>query len=147
MVVHIENIANKFLSSTFSSSTMSKLQTSALPTVFPSNNTGMNNSTRQEPANNSEVRERIPTTAFNLSRESSIASSEQATPYCDRMHDRMDCDFISRDMAPELSYKTEQEKALWTSKAADLQNSMRIMNGNNEAPLPHAHHKDSIINI
>ena len=126
---------------------MPKSQTSTLPTVFPSNDTGMDNSIGQEPANNSEVRGRTPTTAFNLSRESSMASSRQATPYCDRMHDRVDCDSTSGDMAPELSYETKQEKALWTSKAADLQNPMRTTNGNNKAPLPYAHHEDSVINI
>ena len=50
-------------------------------------------------------------------------------------------------MAPELSYETEQEKALRTSKAADLQYPMRTTNGNNEASPTHAHHKDSVINI
>ena len=126
---------------------MLKLQASALPTVFPSNGTGMDNPTGQEPANNCEVRERTPTTALNLSRESSMASSGWATPYCDRMYDRMDCDSTSKDMAPELSYETEQKKALWTSKAADLQYPMRTTNSNNKASPTHAHHKDSIINI
>jgi len=92
----------------------------ALPTVFSSNDTGMDNSTGQEPANISEVRGRTPTTAFNPSREFSMASSEWAMPYCDRMHDRMDCDSTSGDIAPELSYETELEKAFRTSKAADL---------------------------
>jgi len=50
-------------------------------------------------------------------------------------------------MAPELSYETKQEKALWTSKVADLQNPMRTTNGNNEVPLPYAHHENSVINI
>ena len=118
MVVPIKNIANKFLSSTFSSLTTPKSQASALPTVFPSNSTGMDNSIGQEPANNCEARGRTPTTTLNLSRESSMASFGRATPYCDRIYNRMDCDSTSGDMAPELSYETEQEKALWTSKAA-----------------------------
>jgi len=59
----------------------------------------------------------------------------------------MDCDSTSGDIAPELSYETEQEKALQTSKAADLQDPMRTMKGNNEASPPHAHHEDSVINI
>ena len=147
MVVPIGNIANKFFSSTISSSTTSKSQTSALPTMFPSNGTGMDNSTGQEPANNSEVRGRTPTTTFNLSRESLIAFSGQTMLYCDRMDNRMDCDSTSKDMAPKLFYETEQEKALWTSKAADLQDPMRTTKGNNEAFPPHVHHKDSVINI
>ena len=75
--------------------------------MFYSNGTGMDNSTGQEPANNCEVRRKTPTTALNLFRESSMASSGWATPYCNRMYDRMDCNFTSRDMAPELSYETE----------------------------------------
>ena len=67
--------------------------------------------------------------------------------YYDRMDNRMDCDSTSKDMAPELFYETEQEKALWTSKAADLQDPMRTTKGNNEAFPPHVHHKDSVINI
>jgi len=59
----------------------------------------------------------------------------------------MDCDSTSGDIAPELSYETEQEKALRTSKAADLQDPMRTMKGNNKASPPHAHHEDSVINI
>jgi len=50
-------------------------------------------------------------------------------------------------MTPELSYETKQEKALCTSKAADQQDPIRPMNGNNEASPTHAHHKESIINI
>jgi len=109
MVAPIGNIANKFSFSSFSSSTTSNQQSSTLPTVFPSNDTGMDKSTGLEPANNNEVRGRILTTSSNLSRESSIASSGQSTPYCNRMNDRMDCNSISRDMAPEC-YKTR----VWT---------------------------------
>jgi len=68
-------------------------------------------------------------------------------PYCDRMDDRMDCEFTSRDMTLELSYETEQEKVLCTSKAADQQDPMRPTSGNNKASPTHTHHKESIINI
>ena len=147
MVAPIGNIANKFLSSTFSSSTIPKSQASALPTVFPSNSIGMDNSTGQEPANNCEVRGRTPTTAFNFSRESSMVFSRWSTLYCDRMDDRMDCNSTSGDTAPKLLYKTEQEKALRTSKAADLQYPTRTINGNNEASSTYTYHEDSVINI
>jgi len=50
-------------------------------------------------------------------------------------------------MTPELFYKTEQEKALCTSKAADQQDPMRPTSGNNKASPTHAHHEESIINI
>ena len=48
-----------------------------------------------------------------------MASFGWSTPYCNRMNDRIDCDSISGDMASELSYKNEYDKALQTSKAAD----------------------------
>ena len=147
MVAPIGNIVNKFLSSTFSSLTMPKLQALALPTVSPLNCTEMDISIGQVPANNCKVRGRTPTHTINLSRESSMASSSQATPYYDRMDDKMDCKSTSGDMTPKLSYKTEQEKTLCTSKMADQQDPMRSMSGNNEASPIHASHKKSIINI
>ena len=147
MVVPIGNIVNKFPFSSFSSSTTSKQQSSTLPTVFPSNDTVMDKSTELEPANNNEVRERILTTSSNLSRESSLASSGWSTPYCDRMNDRMDCDSISGDMAPELSYENEQDKALRTSKVADPQDTMRTSTGNNEANQSHVSHEESVFNV
>ena len=147
MVVSIGNIANKFLSSTFSSSTMSKLQALALPTVFPLNCTRIDISTGQVPANNCEVRGKTPTHTINLSRESSMVSFGQVTPYYDRIDDKMDYKSTSRDMTPKLSYKTEQEKTSCTSKMADQQDPMRPMSGNNEASPTHVSHKESIINI
>ena len=147
IVAPIGNIANKFLSFTFSSSTTSKSQALALPTVSFLNCTGIDISTEQVPANNCEVRGRTSTTALNLSRESSMASSSWATPYCDRMDNKMDCESTSKNMTPELSYETEQEKTLCTSKAADQQDPMRPMSGNNEASPTYASHEESIINI
>jgi len=79
----------------------------------------MDISTGQVLANNCEVRGKTPTTTLNFSRDSLIVSSGHATPYYDRMDDRMDCKFTSGDITPELSYKTEQEKVLRTSKAAN----------------------------
>jgi len=147
MVAPIGNIVNKFPFFSFSSSTMSKQQSSTLPTVFLSNDTGMDKSTGLEPANNNEVRGRILTTSSNLSRESSIASSGRSTPYCDRMNNRMDCDSISGDMAPELSYENEQDKALRTSKAANPQDTTRTLTGNNKANQSHVNHEESVFNV
>jgi len=79
----------------------------------------MDISTGQVSANNCEVRGRTPTITLNFSRESLMASSGHAMPYCDRMDNKMDCKSTSGDMTPELSYETEQEKALHTSKTAD----------------------------
>ena len=126
---------------------MSKLQALVLPTVSSLNCIEINISTGQVSANNCEIRGRTPTTALNLSRESLIVSSGQATLYCDRMDNKMDCESTSRDMTPELSYKIEQEKTLHTSKVADQQDPMRPMSGNNEAFPTHASHEKSIINI
>jgi len=72
----------------------------------------MDKFTGLEPVNNNKVRGRILTTSLNLFRESLMVSSGWSTPYCNRMNNRMDCDFISGDMAPELSYENEQDKAL-----------------------------------
>jgi len=74
-------------------------------------------------------------------------SSGRAMPYHDRMDVNMDCDPMVGDYTPELSYKTEQEKALHVSKAADQQVPMRPMSGNNEAPPTHVSNKESVINI
>jgi len=50
-------------------------------------------------------------------------------------------------MSPELSYETEQEKALCISKAADQQDPIRPTTGNNKASPAHANHEKSIFNI
>jgi len=111
MVVLIGNIANKFfLSSTFSSSTTFNSQASSLPTMSSSIHMRIDIPKRHTPANDIKVRGRTPTTAINFSREFSMASSGQATPYHNRMDDRMDCDSVLGDKSPELSYEIEQEK-------------------------------------
>ena len=79
-----------------------------------------------------------------------MASSGRATPY----HDRMDTDM---DYVPtvketnseclELSYETEQEKAIRVGMAANQQESTRPHDVNNEAPPTHVPYKDNIINI
>jgi len=47
----------------------------------------------------------------------------------------------------ELSYETEQEKALWVSMVANHQETMRPLNVHNEAPPTHASHEEEVINI
>ena len=71
--------------------------------------------------NNSEVRGHNPLASIHLSREPSLASSVRSTLY----HDRMDMDLDNANVAdntdngnPELSYETEQEKALRVGEAA-----------------------------
>jgi len=111
------------------------------------NDIGMDSSTGQVLISDFEVRGRIPTSAVNLSRESSIASSGCSTPYHDRMDINMDCSSTIGELTPELSYETEQENALWISMVANQQEPTRPVGGYNEAPSTHAFHEESIINI
>ena len=127
MVASIGNIANKFItSSTFSPPTMSFANiNSSLPTVSFVNNIGMDIPIGQVPAFDFEVRGRNPISAANLFRESSMASSGWSTPYHDRMDINMDCNSTVGKLTPELSYETEQEKALRVSMVADHQETTR----------------------
>ena len=93
------------------------------------------------------MRGRSPTSTANLSRESSIASSDQSTPYHNRIDINMDCNSTMGEPTPELSYEIEQEKALQISMAVDQQETTRPMGGYNKALPTHAPHKKSIINI
>jgi len=93
------------------------------------------------------MRGRIPTSAVNFSRESSMASSGCVTPYYDRLVNNMDCSSTMGELTPKLSYETEQEKAVWVSMVADQQEPMRSVGGYNEASSTHAPYEKSIINI
>ena len=73
----------------------------------------------QVPINKSEMRERKSFSSVNLSREFLVASSGCSTPYHERIN--IDMDLPSEEPHPELSYKTEQEKAIWVSMAANQQ--------------------------
>ena len=149
MVAPIGNIANKFITSPiFSHPTTSFTNVnSLLPTMSFVNNIEMDIPIGQVPAFDFKVRERNPISVVNLSRESSMASSGQSTPYYDRMDINIDCNSTVGEPTLELSYKTEQEKALWVSMAVDHQKTTRPMNGCNEAPPTHVPHEKSIINI
>ena len=127
MVAPIGNIANKFItSSTFSPPTMSFTNVnSSLPTVSFVNDIGMDIPTGQVPAFEFEVKGRNPVSTANISRESSMASSSQSTPYHDRMDINIDYNSTVGEPTSELSYETEQEKALWVSMAADHQETTR----------------------
>jgi len=141
MVVPIGNIANKFfLPSTFSSSTMSNSQASSLPTVSSSIHMRMDIPKGQASVNDIEVRGRISTTAINLSRESLMVFSSWATPYYNKMDDRMDCNSVLRDKSPELSYKTEQEKAFCFSKVFETTSNTKPQDRSNEASYHNSEH-------
>jgi len=104
----------------------------------------------QAPSNNFEIRGRNPVSSANNSRESSMVSSGRSTPYHDRMDTNIDC--IPTNEEPsmerfELSYETEQEKALRVGIAANQQKTPRPTDVNNEATPSHAQHEDNVINI
>ena len=86
----------------------------------------------QFPNNESKVRGRNSFLPVNLSRESSVASSERSTPYHKRMN--IDMDLPSEESQPEISYKTEQEKAIQVSMVANQQETTRFTNVHNKAP-------------
>ena len=79
-----------------------------------------------------------------------MVSSGQSTPY----HDRMDIDPDGKptigennNECLELSYETEQEKAMRIGKASIQQDNMRPPAINNEATPSHITHKDEVISI
>ena len=79
-----------------------------------------------------------------------MMSSGQSTPY----HDRMDTDPDGEptieendNERPELSYETEQEKAMRIGKATIQQDNTRSQASNNEATPSHVIHEDEVINI
>ena len=134
MVAPIGNIANKLsLFSTFSSSTISNSQEFVLPTVLSSNYTGMNIFTGFVPVNSFEVRGRTSSTEKNLSRDSSMSSTQSSIIYHKRMaNNSIDINQEPTVESPALSYEMEQEKALHLSKATETSGNMRPQNGNNE---------------
>ena len=136
MVVPIGNIVNKSIfSPTNFSTTITALNVkSSIPTMSSATDIGMVIPTGQVPTSKLEVRGRNPTSSVNLSRESLMASSEHSTPYHDRMDTDMDFNPTIEEPSLELSYKTEQEKALWVSMAANHQETIRPLNVHNEAP-------------
>ena len=109
------------------------------------NDIGMDIPTGQFPNNESKVRGRNSFSPVNLSRESLVASSGRSMLYHERIN--VDMDLPSEESQPEMSYETEQEKAIWVSMAANQQETARPMNVHNEAPPSHAQHKGESINI
>ena len=83
-------------------------------------NIGMDIQSGVSPTINSEEWERNPLPSANSSRESSLASSGCATPY----YERMDMNVVpeteeSNIESHELSYETEQERAIRVSMVAN----------------------------
>ena len=110
----------------------------------------MDNQSGHVLTNNLEVQGRNTSPSTHSSRESSIGSSGHTTPYYDRMD--MDIDSVHEagntdNDHPDLSYKTEQEKALRIGKAANLQTDMRPPGDINEATPPCDVHENDVINV
>ena len=79
-----------------------------------------------------------------------MVSSRHSTPYYDRMDtDPDDAPIIGEitNKCLELSYETEQEKALRIGKATNQQDTSRPPAANNEATSSHVSYKDDVINI
>ena len=111
---------------------------------------GMDNQSERVLTNNNEVRGWSFLPSTHSSREPSMVSSGRSTPY----HDRMDMDLDDAPIAgnmenrsPELSYESEQEKALRIGKVANTLNNTRPPDVSNEATPPNGLHEDDIINV
>ena len=149
MVVPIGNTANRSIfSPTNFNTTITALNVkSSIPTMSSANDIGMDIPTGQVSASEFKVREKNPVSSVNLSRESLMASSGCSTPYHNRMDTDMDFNPTIEELNLELSYETEQEKALRVSMAANHQEIMRPPNVHNEDPPTHAPYEEEVINI
>ena len=113
-------------------------------------NIGMDNQLGRVLTNNPKVRGRNPLSSTNSSRDPSMVFSGRSTPYHDRMDTDPDNAPIIREITNkhlELSYKTEQEKALRIGKMTNWQDTSRPPVANNEATPSHVSHEDDVINI
>ena len=111
---------------------------------------GMDNQSGQVLTNNSEVRGRNPFSSTNSSRDPSMVSSGHSTLYHDWMDMDLDDALTVGEIANErleLSYETEQEKALRIGRATIEQDTIRPPAVNNEATPLNVSHEDDIINI
>jgi len=93
-----------------------------LPPMSNKMDVGIDIQSGVSPTINSEERGRNPLPSANSSRESSLASSGHTTPY----YERMDMDVVSETEesnieSRELSYETEQERAIRVSMVANQQ--------------------------
>ena len=122
----------------------------SLPAMSTANNIGMNIQIEQVPSNNFEIRGRNPISSINISRKSSMVSSRRSTPYHNRMDTNMDGNLTIEEPSTEhleLSYETEQEKALRVGMAANQQETSRPTDFNNKATPSYVQHDDDVINI
>ena len=85
-----------------------------LPTVFHSNNAGINIFAGFAPDNYNEVRDRTLSTKEQTSRNSSISSTKLSIAYYERMecNNAMNVDINMDNNSLALSYETSQKKAI-----------------------------------
>jgi len=129
MVAPIGELVNKHLSATsFSSTDMIPPQDFILPTMFPLNNIGIDFFAGSPPDNYDEVRGRFLSTKEYHSRNLSMSYIKSLVAYHNRIEHNNDMVIDNKmvDGSPGLSHRTEQEKALHVSKAAELQDNMRL---------------------
>ena len=130
MVAPVREIRNIFTSSTNTIPT----QDSVLPTVYQANNTGMDILKGQSPDNYDEVRGRTLSRTSNISRDTSMSSTISSEAYHERIawNNAMvvNDDDNNKDVSPELSYETSQEKAICLSAVAEKQANMLPTGGN-----------------
>jgi len=94
--------------------------------MLSSNNTGMDILAGSAPDNFDEVRGRNSSTNKNTSRDTSMSSTILSVTYHEKMvNNGMDIDSELVNNFPDLSYETEQEKAICISKATELQGNIR----------------------
>ena len=120
MVVPIRDLGNK---SVFYTSNIHSHYTSQLPTVFLSNNIGMDEFFAETTSNNyDEVRERTLSADIQSSRNSSVSFTKSLVIYHERM-EHMNIDVDMNNVSSGLSYKITQKKAFRVSKVADTNNN------------------------
>ena len=114
---------------------MTNSQAFSLPTVFPSNSMGMDFLPGPTPNNHNEVRGRNLSTNRSVSRDLLMSSTKSSVAYYEMMvNNGMDVNKELVELAPALSYETEQKRAICTNKAAEQQENMRQKGRNLKAP-------------
>jgi len=151
MVASIRDFGNK---SVFFSSNTHSQQDSQSPTVFSSNYTRMDHIfSETSPDNFKEVKSRTLSPKSQVSRNLLMSSTISSVAYHEKMehNNAMIHDIDIDNVSPALSYEITQKKAIWISKAVDINNNMATMTQqcvSNELPYTTSPHgDDAVINV
>jgi len=111
MVAPIRDLGNKFA---FSSSNIYSQQSFELPTVLPSNYTGMDITAGYSPDKYDKVRGRTFLPKLQVSRDFSMISTKFSVVYHEKMeyNNVLNEDVNMDNDSPTLSYEMSQEKAI-----------------------------------